>query len=471
MGYSTAVETAGCSTVTEGERAGIWLRVSTGSQDELSQLADNQRWADAHGYHVTKVYQLHGKSAFKGQQQDGLDEVIADMRAGRIKVLIVWKASRVERRGAYNAFDLAQKVRAAGGRIEYVHDSYLNDANEMSDVNLALAATLNRRESENKADAIRNGLDIALANGAATTRPPWGITSEGTKRNKKFVPTDAGRKYVPEIFSRVIGGDSLRDVAAWLNTEQTGRKWSAQTVKELVNSSTYAGRVLNSNGMLIHQCEALVDMGIFAEANKVLSDAPRRAKGPKRTVALLAGVIECPNCGGPMYRIHPERGESGAYYRCKNSDGTMALMSVVEKIVTEFMAADTRPVTRLVLVPGNDYSAEIEDTKFAMRSLDMDADDYDERHGALRARLAELKSLPATMDRWSEVETNETYAGQWARLGAEERNDWLKSSGFRVSAGKLSLRSAMATMDAEPQGYVMARDGVQVRIWKPLPVA
>src|ERR1700722_19535962 len=104
------------------EYSGRWLRVSTGAQDEASQLPDLVKWEQAHGYDVRAEYTVHGKSAYHGQQDAALDQVISDMQDGKISVLVVWASDRIERRGAYNAFDLARRVREAGGRIEYVKD-------------------------------------------------------------------------------------------------------------------------------------------------------------------------------------------------------------------------------------------------------------------------------------------------------------------------------------------------------------
>lgn len=65
-----------------GEAAGAWFRVSTGGQDEQSQVPDVMGWVQSHGYNVARTYTLHGKSAFKGQQDAELQKVLADMRAG-----------------------------------------------------------------------------------------------------------------------------------------------------------------------------------------------------------------------------------------------------------------------------------------------------------------------------------------------------------------------------------------------------
>lgn len=76
----------------------------------------------AHGYDLATSagdggsYRLHGKSASKGKHAAVLDQAVADMEAGLHTVLVVWQSSRIERRGAWNAFDLAgmSKRPAAG---------------------------------------------------------------------------------------------------------------------------------------------------------------------------------------------------------------------------------------------------------------------------------------------------------------------------------------------------------------------
>src|SRR5215472_11775206 len=74
----------------DGEPAGIWLRVSTGRQNELNQLPDILRLVFRQGYRPTRWYQVHDKSASKGEQQDALDEMLADIREGHISVLVAW---------------------------------------------------------------------------------------------------------------------------------------------------------------------------------------------------------------------------------------------------------------------------------------------------------------------------------------------------------------------------------------------
>ena len=66
-----------------GDRAGTLIRVSSGGQDEANQVPDVERYIREHGYREVKGkrHTLHDKSAYKGEQQEALDQVVADMQA------------------------------------------------------------------------------------------------------------------------------------------------------------------------------------------------------------------------------------------------------------------------------------------------------------------------------------------------------------------------------------------------------
>jgi DNA invertase Pin-like site-specific DNA recombinase len=163
---------------------------------------------------------LNGKSAYKGKQDQTVNDALDDIACGLIDVLVIWAADRIERRGAYNAFDLARRVKEAGklagtnARIEYVKDDYLNTANDMSDVMLALAATQAHQESKRKSQRTKAKQSRLRAEGSVIGRPPWGMRIEQRGGVKVLVPTADGRKYIPLIYQAAIDGKSARDIAA-----------------------------------------------------------------------------------------------------------------------------------------------------------------------------------------------------------------------------------------------------------------
>jgi DNA invertase Pin-like site-specific DNA recombinase len=441
-----------------GESAARWLRVSTGGQDEANQEPDIDQWCKDQGYVVRQTYTLRGKSASKGQQDKMLDKMIEDMLRGVFTVLVVWASDRIERRGAYNAFDLARRVKEAGGRIEYVKDTYLNSANEMSDVMLALAATKDHLESKRKAQRTEMVNMRIRAAGAFVGKPPFGYKAEGEKYSKQLVPTEAGRRLIPEMYERCISGDSLAKIGAWLEQE-TGIPWWPPRVSGTLKNPVYRGVQEDDQGRPIHHCEALVDAATWRRAIEALGRHGKRGPENKLDPALLSGVLFCPRCAengidSPMYRHRAgKRNANREWYRCagrgtqRKGCGNMIRLTTLDGIVNLMLRKNDLPYQELRTIPGTDHAAEIEEVRFEIRSVmmsDLSDDEIDERVKELRAERDRLQALPVVPDRVEYVETGETYGQIWKKLSPAERGPWLRKRGYKVGA----TRGRVVILDA-----------------------
>jgi DNA invertase Pin-like site-specific DNA recombinase len=381
-----------------------------------------------------------------------LDEMIEDMRRGVFSVLVVWASDRIERRGAYNAFDLARRVHEAGGRIEYVKDAYLNAANDMSDVMLALAATRDKMESKRKTERALIVQGRIRTAGSFVGKPPFGYVAEGEKYNKRLVPTEAGRRLIPEMYQRCIDGQSLATIGAWLEQE-TGIGWWPRRVSGTIRNPVYRGVQEDDQGRPIHRCEALVDARTWRRANDALGRRGKRGPENKLDPALLSGVLYCGRCAengvdSPMYRHRSsKRNGNREYYRCygkgtqRQSCGNMIWLVTLDGLVGMCMRAHGKDlmIMDLFIEPGTDHAAELEEIKFEIRSLatqDLTDAEYDARLKELRAERDRLAALPTVPDRLVERSTGETYADKWRRLNAQERGAWLRERGIKVRAEK-----------------------------------
>lgn len=373
------------------EQAGIWLRVSSGGQDEANQLPDVERHCEAHGYDVRRRYELNDKSAWKGQQDEKLAEMLADVRTGAIKVLVVWHSDRLERRGVEALFRLLRQVREAGGRVESVKEPNLGAADVGSEAVTAIGAIIARQKSVHLSEQVLIAKDHIRTNGALDGKPPFGYTSTGDKYSRRLVPTEEGRRLIPEVYRRYVDGASLQDIADWLPGN-----WWAKSVAELIRNTTYAGYRQDSEGRTVHQCEALVDASLWRRANDRLGTmAHHRGTARAETTALLTSVLKCGRCNGPMYRIQSGHGKSRKpAYRCagkgpqRKGCGMFVDLAYLEDIVDEEMSSNYLPVIERVFIPGHDYESEIQDVRLRMRALaaeDLPDDEHD-------AKLAELRS-------------------------------------------------------------------------------
>lgn len=442
------------------EPAGIWLRVSGSGQDEQSQLPDCTKHCTDHDYEVRKVYTVHGKSAYHGAQDPDWQKVIADLQAGIIRVVVIWKVDRLDRRNVLHAVPMVNAALGAGGRIEFATQPYIDLTTMPGRMAFANLCEMAHEESRVKSDRITSKHEMIRSNGALVGRPPWGYVSAGERYAREIVPTEEGRIYIPQIFQRVIDGESLATVAAWLAGE-TGRPWWPRTIGGIIRCPTYAGRRCQQDprtkkyGKTLLRCEALVPADVWKRANDNLDARPGRGKGgaAKRERAMLAEVVFCGVCAGPMYRITPaNKRKDGSvqktdYYRCSGKGpirkgcGVMVRCENLDALVNDAMADMDKPIMETRFIPGHNHDAEIEDVRFEIKqlgTLDLPDDEYDRRLAELRAERDRLASLPSVPDSYEQVDTGQTYAGKWAGLGMAERGSWLRSAGVRVSAEKFS---------------------------------
>lgn len=427
----------------EQERAGRWLRVSTGGQDERNQEPDIDRWIDSHGYHPVKDYTLHGKSAYKGRQDKLLDQVIADMQDGVITALIVWQSGRIERRGAYSVFDLAARVHRAGGRIEYAApgDQHLNATNDMSDVALALAAWKDHKESQDKAERIRIAQEHIRSNKALLGKLPYGYRAAGPKYGKYPVVCEAEARVIREAVDRYLNqGESLDDICADFNRRKVpqpgrGKSWIPSTLGRLLRNPSLAGRQMsNRDGKgereVVLRFEEIAII-TWPEHEQIVarmnSRAYRRGISPANSF-MLTGLVK-DEAGHPMWaKLSRYNYRYACRKGCGISIGVEDADAKVAREITEIYGQEPHMVRKLV--PGENYLDQIARKRQDIRELDPEADSYDARLAELRGELAHLRSLPSKPDHVEWVRSGKTVAQHWDSLDTAGRRDWLRQEGY-----------------------------------------
>jgi DNA invertase Pin-like site-specific DNA recombinase len=418
-----------------GTPAAIWLRVSTGAQDESSQLPDCETWCERQGYDVVKTYAIHGKSAWHGKHDGDLDRMFSDMREGVFEVLVVWKQDRIERRGMSAALKLAERARDAGGRIEFATQPHLNKLSDLgSKVSYVVMAEVAEGESGIKSDRVNANFATIRRNGGVIGRAPFGYEIQGEKYAKTFAPTDDGRKYVPAIFERVIAGDSTRTIGAWLRSEnvqtrQGSNVWSAWGIGHIIRCKTYMGlRVEEKTGRLVGRCEPLVDASTWEAANKALTEHAKPKGHARRNSALLTGILKCAKCGGPMYRTNIGRGDSAQLvYRCsadpkfgperRSECANLVPVAQADLVMRRILTLAQAPVQerRRAHVPHQPSDRRVE--------INAEIDAIDKSDAAAMPRVIELMTelqsltdVPDVPDSWEWVPTGEIWADVYARM-------------------------------------------------------
>jgi DNA invertase Pin-like site-specific DNA recombinase len=443
-----------------GERAARWFRVSSSSQDEQNQFSDVDRHCAGRGYEVVKTFRLHAVSASKGEQEPELAEVLADIRAGLYTVLVVAQSSRLDRRDDLDAQQLfAISVRMAGGRVESVDEPDFGKGDLAGRVVTLLAQEGNAKYSRDLKANIRRGKDRVRANGALINRYPWGFTSAGPKYSRRAVPTDQAREYVPQVYARIIAGQSLATVCRWLDAEgvapagiasaasergKTG-KWWPRTLGVLIRNPAYKGLLTDGHGQTTTTCEALVDAHTWAQAGKRLDDAPKRGPVARENRCALSGASRCWSCGGPLYRIWCGTGTSrAAYLRCSGTGpdrhgcgAPMIRLDTAEALADEVLGGLGMPVLEFREVPGNEAeiaarlaALDYERRQVALRGLPWDEEDAE--RARIRAAYDLAAATPVVPSRRAARPAGVSYGQRWNKLDAHGRAAWLRSGEVTV---------------------------------------
>jgi len=477
-----------------GEPAGVWLRVSSGGQDEANQLPDVLGHCAGRGYRPAVWYMLHDKSASKGEQQDEQDKAVEDMREGAIQPLVCWDSDRVERRGPEALFRFLRRIKDAGGRLESTTEPLLGTEDLSGEAVTAINAVIAHQKSVHLAEQVKLGHDrIRANNGLMPGGIPWGYRVKGEKYRKTMVPimeppyareVDGELKhYAMDIFERCIDGDSCRTIAEWLDSEGVkptrGEQWNERSIWQILHNMAYAGRRqdegdLKENGKgklvpsrknrrTIMSVEAVVTLDMWQRANGALRDRPGRGPGVNGVLQPkpLLQKLKCARCGSPMYRLR-------TYYRCfgkgtrRRGCGNMVPLAQTDFIVAErVIAVSTESYATREWVEGESHDDEIANVKQDLREA-VEA----ERWADMPALQEKLDDLRGKQER--------------ATRGHYEKTYYRRSDGSTVREGEhlqhldelLTEGDHFETLDAgERRAYLATRDIRVVKILNPEPGA
>jgi DNA invertase Pin-like site-specific DNA recombinase len=452
--------------VTSGnEPVGVWVRVSTADQTEASQVPDVERHCQDRGYRIERRYELNDKSASKGERQGALDEMLTDMRDGTIKVLVCWHSDRIERRGVEAMFRLIRHIKDAGGRLESTKEPLLGTEDLTGEAATALTAVMSHQESVKKSDRQKISVTALKARGSVYNNVPWGFDIVGDKYTKRIVPTELCRAIVPEIFARCINGDSLRTIAAWLDsagipTPRGNAHWNESTVRWTIRQRAYAGRLLTRKGEPLARCEAVIPADVFDRANQALTTRPKR--GAVNANRPMLAKLRCARCGSPMYRIFAGKpGKKRVYYRCSGSGpqrkgcGNMVRLEPAETIVAvRILLTSTEPHQIRRWVQGINWDAEIADVKQDMREA-VETERFSEL-ASLQATLADYRSRDAVPGHYTLFDTGLTVGDYFDSLDPEGQREYLKTRDIRIEQATPddpgATRGIRVVIDGEDHG-------------------
>ncbi len=322
--------------------AGLYPRVSTDGQVREGFSLDEQekemkKLCMYKNYQIYKVYREEGVSA-KNMNRPKFQEMIQDLKDGKINRIIVYKLDRLTRS--------IQDLEVICKLIEKYHCS-LDSVSEEINTDTAtgvffirMTTILAQLEIERTSERTKFGLKGAAKNGHFCGKAPIGYR----KINKELVIDDLESEVVKEIFDDYVNGLSVCTITKKLNNKNAlNRNWRTTTIDRMLSNYIYCGDYLYGkrakNMKPIHLediCPAIIDKETF---KMVQTQKERNLKNytRKHTYVYMQKIV-CSKCNKIMggSSTTSKNKPTQIYYKC-NCCNTRINEKKIEKPLMLFL--------------------------------------------------------------------------------------------------------------------------------------
>ena len=291
---------------------GIYLRVSTEeqAQEGFSIRAQEQKLKDfarIKDWSIFKIYTDEGISGKNITERPAMNDLIADIQAGHVRNVLVFKIDRLTR----NTADLIYLV-----DLFNEYDCAFNSLMESIDTQTAsgrmflkIIGIFAEFERENIIERTRLGVERKVREGycLCTGLASYGYTRSKGDKLQSIQPQEA--EVVKDIFDMYVEqGLALHAIAKRLNLMQIpaklGGQWTHTTIKNVLTNCNLVGNVRHhmTDPKRKYEVEGLHDAIIpeelFEQAQKLLASNTKHSK-TKRPKAenYFSGLLVCALCG------------------------------------------------------------------------------------------------------------------------------------------------------------------------------
>lgn len=345
MGYSTTVIT----------RAGVYGRNSKGEAKSIADQLDlglitvqEQGWTLAGKYSDDS-----SASRYRTKDRDEWTRLLADLAAGALDVLVLWKSARGSR-DEVEWFLMLRRCRDRGIGVHVMADRRTYDPRVSRDwKTLAEDGVNSAYYSEELSENVRRGVRQAAIAGGVHGRIAFGYERHYHERTGRFTEQVPGANapIVREIFDR-LGlhcpiSELERDFRKRDLTSPSGLEWKRNTIRTIATNVAYIGKRSHDGEIYDAGWPPLVDEELFWRVQEYLGRPERMKTKPGAAKYLLSYIAAAEPCGGLMKNIMRNRPGSGDRYGCERDGCVSIARSDADEMVEKLIVARlSRPDAR-----------------------------------------------------------------------------------------------------------------------------
>jgi site-specific DNA recombinase len=324
-------------------RCAVYTRKSTdeGLEQEFNSLDAQREAGDAFvrsqaGEGWTLLPDRYDDGGFTGgnMERPALQRLLADIEAGRIDCVVVYKVDRLSR----SLLDFARMMET----FEKYHVSFVsvtqqfNTATSMGRLVLNVLLSFAQFEREIISERTRDKIAATRRKGKwAGGHPLLGYDVD--PRGFRLVVNEAEAERVRAIFALYLEHESLLPVVqelerrGWRNKrwqtrkgrERGGKPFTRTNLHRLLTNVAYVGKIRYKHEVHNGEHPAIVDPAVFARVQALLHRNGRTRGAPVRNKfgALLKGLLRCVPCGCAMTPTHTTKdgNKRYRYYVCSSA--------------------------------------------------------------------------------------------------------------------------------------------------------
>ena len=308
--------------------AAVYIRVSTEDQaregfslgeqkEKLLQLCAFK------GYKVFKIYEDAGISAKDMEHRPAFQEMLSDMKKGKINYIVAYKLDRVTR----SVRDLEELISV----LEQYNCFLVCDRD---DVNTSTAngrffvrmlTVLSQLEIGIVSERTKFGLNGAIKSGHLPGVLPLGYKKDS---NKKTIIDETTKPVIERIFKMYLEGKSFQQISNIFNEEEllNPKKWKDTTIQKIIDNKIYMGDYEQFKRIAKNkQIEPVVYMNVVEPiiSRAKWEECQHQKEKNQRTytrdrVYLFFQKIQCPTCGRIMKcKGSGDKKKKYMYYNCE----------------------------------------------------------------------------------------------------------------------------------------------------------
>lgn len=308
------------------KRAALYIRVSTMEQAKEgysipAQTSKLKAYAEAKDYYVVNTYTDPGYSGAK-LERPGLKQLISDVKAKKIDIVIVYKLDRLSRSQKNTLYLIEDVFQKHGVDFISMLESF-DTSTPFGRATIGMLSVFAQLERDTITERMHMGRTERAKQGYYHGS---GVVPLGYDYvNGELIINEYEAKIVQEIFDLYVNhGKGQQHITRKLVQKYPDKVKTLTIIKYALQNPLYIGKISWDGQVYQGNHSPVISQELFEKAQKIFREKAKFSTTNHNQKSLLAGFIYCGKCGAKVFR---EAGGGGsykgkkynyAYYTCRS---------------------------------------------------------------------------------------------------------------------------------------------------------